>query len=75
MGLELNNLKQMHDKAYTAAQTTRERGADDLVFYWVTQWDDNILQDSQLSYRGEFNVLRKAGRQILADLAMNPVQV
>lgn len=75
MPLDLVQLKRMHDKAYQASQTTRERGADDLVFYWITQWDDSILQDSQLSYRGEFNVLRKAGRQILADLNMNPVQV
>jgi len=75
MSLELTDLKRMHDKAYVASQTTRERGADDLVFYWVTQWDDTILQDSQLAYRGEFNILRKAGRQILADLSMNPVQV
>ena len=75
MTLELVDLKSMHDKAYQASQTTRERGADDLVFYWITQWDDNSLQDSQLAYRGEFNILRKAGRQILADLTMNPVQI
>ena len=75
MPLELVELKRMHDKAFIASQTTRERGADDLVFYWVTQWDENVLQDSQLAYRGEFNILRKAGRQILADLSMNPVQI
>jgi len=75
MPLELNDLKQLHDKAYLSAQLTREKGADDLVFYWITQWDDSVLQDSQLSYKGEFNILRKAGRQILADLSMNPVQV
>ena len=75
MPLELIDLKRMHDKAYIASQTTRERGADDLVFYWVTQWDDSILAGSQLAYRGEFNILRKAGRQILADLALNPVQI
>lgn len=75
MLLDLVDLKQMHDKAYNASQTTRERGADDLVFYWITQWDENILQGSQLAYRGEFNILRKAGRQILADLSMNPVQI
>ncbi|MCK5612278.1 hypothetical protein KAR91_60965, partial [Candidatus Pacearchaeota archaeon] len=75
MPLELVELKRKHDKAYVASQTTRERGADDLVFYWITQWDDSVLQDSQLSYKGEFNILRKAGRQILADLAMNPVQI
>ena len=75
MPLELTELKRLHDKAYTASQTTRERGADDLVFYWITQWDENVLQDSQLAYRGEFNILRKAGRQILSDLSMNPVQI
>ena len=73
--MDLTELKRLHDKAYTAGQVTRERAADDLVFYWVTQWDDNILADSQLAYRGEFNILRKAGRQILSDLAMNQVQV
>ena len=75
MPLELTDLKRMHDKAYVASQVTRERGADDLVFYWVTQWDDTVLQDSHLAYKGEFNILRKAGRQILADLSMNPVQI
>lgn len=73
--LELEDIKDKHDKAYLAHQTTRERAADDLVFYWVTQWDDNSLDETQLSYRGEFDILRKAGRGILADLVANPVQV
>lgn len=75
MSLELEDLKKLHDKAYSHNEVTRERGADDLVFYWVTQWDDNLLQDSQLSFRGEFNILRKGGRQIMSDLRTNPVQV
>lgn len=73
--LSLTDIKKLHDKAYTSGQVTRERASDDLVFYWVTQWDDNSLQESQLAYRGEFDVLRKAGRGILADLAANPIQV
>jgi hypothetical protein len=73
--LELDDLKKLHDKAYTYSQVTRERAADDLVFYWVTNWDDNLLSESQLQYRGEFNIIRKAGRQILSDLSSNPVQV
>ena len=73
--LDIKELKDYHDKAYTHNQVTRERAADDLVFYWVTQWDDSLLGESQLQYRGEFNVLRKAGRQIDADLRANPVQV
>jgi hypothetical protein len=73
--LELKDIKRLHDKAYQAHQVTRERAADDLVFYWVTQWDETILQESQLSYRGEFDIIRKAGRSILADLASNPIQV
>lgn len=73
--LELAEIKRLHDKAYVHNQITRERAADDLVFYWLTQWDDNILTSSQLAYKGEFNVLRKAGRQIMSDLMANPVQV
>ena len=72
--LELGELKRLHDKAFSANQVSREQGADDLVFYWVSQWDDQLLQDSQLSFRGEFNIIRKAGRQIMADLRLNPVQ-
>lgn len=68
-------IKEKHDKAYTYNQVTRERAADDLVFYWVTQWDDALLDDTQLSYRGEFNILRKAGRDIISNLDSNPVQV
>lgn len=75
MSLELKQLKRMHEKAYIANQIPRERSSNDLVFYWVTQWDNEILQSSQLGYRGEFDILRKAGRQILSDLTSNPVQV
>jgi hypothetical protein len=74
MPLTLDELKKKHDKAYNSSQVAREQASDDLVFYWVTQWDDQLLGDSQLEYRGEFNVLRKAGRQIMAELAANPVQ-
>ena len=73
--LEHEEIKKLHDKAYTYSQTTREKASNDLVFYWITQWDDNTLQESQLLYRGEFNIIRKAGRGILADLGSNPVQV
>lgn len=73
--MDLQELKRLHDKAYDHGQITRERAADDMVFYWVTQWDDNLLGESQLQYRGEFNVLRKAGRQILSDLRNSPVSI
>lgn len=75
MALVLKEIKQKHDKAYAHNQATRERASDDMVFYWITQWDDNLLQDAQLSYRGEFDLLRKAGRDIMSDLITNPVQV
>lgn len=75
MPLDLHDLMRLHDKAYQAGQINRERAADDMVFYYVTQWDDNVLQESQLAYRGEFNILKKAGRQILTDLFENPIQI
>lgn len=73
--LDLDDIKKLHDKAYNANSVTRERAADDMVFYFVTQWDDTLLDESQLAYRGEFNILKKAGRQIISDLAANPIQV
>jgi hypothetical protein len=75
MPLDHEKILKLHDKAYTRGDVNRERAADDLVFYWVTQWDDNLLGESQLQYRGEFNVIRKAGRQIMSDLYTNPIQV
>jgi len=75
MPLDLNEIKRLHDKAYQAGQVTRERAASDMVFYYITQWDAELLNDSQLAYRGEFNILKKAGRQILADLSENEVTV
>lgn len=75
MPLELKELMELHDKSYQHGQVNREHASDDMVFYYVTQWDDNLLADSQLSYRGEFNILKKAGRQIISDLASNPVQI
>lgn len=72
--MELKDLQKRFNKAFTANQTTREQAADDLVFYWITHWDEQTLADVPLQYRGQFDILRKAGRQILADLKLNPVQ-
>lgn len=73
--LDLKELKEMHQKAYDRGKITRERASEDLVFYWVTQWQDDALGLSTLQFKGEFNILRKAGRQIMSDLRSNPVQV
>lgn len=73
--LTLKKLHDLHDKAYCYGQETRLRAADDMTFAWVTQWSEANLGESSLQYRGEFNVLRKAYRQIVADLRSNPVQV
>jgi len=73
--LTLKKLKDLHDRAYCYGQETRLRAADDMLFAWVSQWDDSTLGESSLQYRGEFNVLRKAYRQIVADLRSNPIQI
>ena len=75
LDLDIEDLKKLHDKAYNNGKITRERAADDMVFYHITQWDENTLGESSLGYKGEFNIIRKAGRQIIGDLRANPVQV
>jgi len=73
--LTIDDIKRMHDKAYEHAKITRERAADDTAFYWLSNWDETTLGESSLGYKGEFNIVRKAGRQIIGDLRANPVQV
>jgi len=73
--LEFEDIMKMHDDAFSRGQVTRERAADDIVFYNVTQWDDQVLGESQLQYRGQFDILRKAGRQIISELKENEVQI
>lgn len=73
--LEHDEIMALHDKAYNNGYDTRLKASDDLLFAWVTQWDDTYLNQSTLGYRGEFNILRKAMRQIITSLIANPVQV
>lgn len=73
--LTLKEIKTFHDKAYTNNDTTRKAAADDILFSRVTQWDSTFADDSQLAYRGEFDIVRKAQREILADMRANPVQI
>lgn len=75
MPLVLKQLKDKHDKGYTHNQATRERAASDAVFYWVTHWGESGFNDIHLTYKGQFDVLRKAGRDILGDLEANPVSI
>lgn len=72
--MELKDIKLKFDKTYTNNQDTREKAADDLVFCWVSQWDDQLLNKVPLQYRGQFDILRKAIRKVLSDLRANPVQ-
>lgn len=75
MSLTHEQLLEMHDKAYNNGYDTRLKAADDMLFAWITQWDDTYLSECDLGYRGEFNIIRKAMRQITTDLIANPVQV
>lgn len=75
MSLKLKDLKDMHERAYMYGQKNRQDAADDMVFKFVTQWDDDMIADFLGSYRGEFDILTKAIRKIISDLYLNPVQV
>jgi len=73
--LDLKEIKDLWDKSYTNNQVTRQRAADDTVFFHVTHWDSNTLEESQLAYRGEFDILKKAMTRIIGRLKANPVQI
>jgi len=63
-----------HDAAYASSLDVRERGADDLMFARVTQWDDT-LDFVGTEYRGEFNLLRKEKRRLVSEMRANPISV
>lgn len=73
--LDIDQIRDFFTKDRERNQESREESANDSYFYWVTQWDDDTIGDSSLAYKGEFNILRRAGRQISADLRSNPVQI
>ena len=75
MSLSHEQLCELHDSGYERGQYTRDQASNDLVFNWITQWDDALLDGSNLQYKGEFNIIRKAVRQIAAQIHSNPVQV
>ena len=68
-------IKDMHEKAYLRGYDVRLRAAEDMAFAWVSQWDDAFLESVDLEYKGQFDILRKAMRQIISDLKLNPIQV
>ena len=72
---DLEDIRYMHDRAFEKNQQTREDAANDMVFCWITQWDDSLLGESQLEYRGEFNIIRKGLRHVLSLLANRDVAV
>lgn len=75
MKLTLEEIKEMHEKAYSHGMDNREKSADELYFYWITQWDDELICGSTLAYKGQFDILRKAGRKIIGDLRANEVSI
>ena len=61
--VDIDKIKKMVDEAYSHGSGTRERAADDLVFYYITHWEGAMIDNSQLAYRGEFDKLKKAVKQ------------
>lgn len=72
--LSFETIRKWFDTDYTFSQVTRERSAGDMAFFWITHWDDGLLADSPLLYRGEFDMLRRAYRDVMADMRANPIQ-
>ena len=72
--LSFDTIRQWFDTDYVFSQVTRERSAGDMAFFWITHWDDGLLANSPLLYRGEFDMLRRAYRDVIADMRQNPIE-
>ncbi len=73
--LTKEEIHQLHDDAYKYNQETRENAQNDLVFYYITQWDDQCIEDSDLAYKGTYDKMKQLGRKIMAELNNNRIQV
>ena len=73
-GAKLALIKKRHDKSYQATEDTRERGANDLIFARLTQWDDT-QSEVFTQYRGEFNILRPARTRLISGMRENDIVV
>ena len=73
MPLKILDLKRLHDKAFNSGTDNRLLAAYDRIFCRVSHYD-GILVQAPLEYLGEFDMTRSAIRQVLADLASNPIQ-
>ena len=73
--LELKKIKTLVDEGYSNNIVTRRDSADDMVFGWVTQWDDNMFNASDLRFRGEFNQIAKSIRDVIAEMRAMPVDI
>lgn len=72
--IEYADIQRNFNTDFSYSKITRERSAADLSFFWITHWDDALLSGNQLLYKGEFDLLRKAMRDILSDMRAAPVQ-
>lgn len=73
--LDLDELKERQTKAYNSSIATRRQGSDDLIFCYVSQWDDVMASQVPLQYQGQFDIIRRTIRKIAAEIYANPVQI
>lgn len=53
------------------SEYARDNGARDLIFARRTQWDDELDQNVETEYRGQFDIVKPERRRILAALMKN----
>lgn len=77
MSLDLKEIKDMHDRAFSNGQDTRREAADDIVFSMIcgAQWDNALRNTTELRYKGEFDLLLKSYKDVVETLEGNPVQI
>ena len=72
--LTFEDIQQMHQAAKNYNCDRRQDAQDELYFYWISHYDDAWRQALPLRFQGQFDMLRKSGRKIIADITSNMVQ-
>lgn len=72
--LTFEDIQKMHQAAKDYNCDRRQDAQDELYFYWISHYDDAWRQALPLRFQGQFDMLRKSGRKIIADITSNMVQ-
>jgi len=75
MSFEIEELKDMHERAHVANRDNAKEATDDAYFHHISQWDADIKSASSLRLEATFDITSKAVRRMTGKLENAQVNI